>query len=944
MSQSSQSTNDEVKPAAAPALREVRFEYSPHFPQILEHLRATLLISTYQAGKLGCITTIGGKLDLAFHNFEQAMGIAAHPQRLAVGTRGQVWFLDAAHELGPKLKPVGTHDACFLSRMSLCTGNIHIHEMVWGDDQLWVVNTLFSCLAILDSHHSFVPVWRPRFVSSLAAEDRCHLNGVALQNGRPKFVTAMSETDEPAGWRPTKITSGVIIDIDSGETMARGLCMPHSPRLFGDRLWVLNSGKGHLSMVDPASGRVDEVTEFPGYTRGLAFCGQFAFVGLSKIRETAIFGGVPVAQRHKDLRCGVGIVDLQTGKQVAALQFHSGVEEIFDVQILPGLASTVINGPQPTEDSQETIWLVPNPDQIGSVMKSTPDWLKVSGARLPAKAGGSPLPATHGILTEDPRLLMREGLTLHENGKFQEAVACYYRAIALKPNYPDAFNNLGNVLQDLDRRSEAIGCYRRAIELDPKMVFAHRNLGYVLKEEGLLEDGIAVLEKAQSLEPNDIIRVILATSLPPVYASQDDLRNHRNRLLSEVEKLVRDEVTVDVTNSSAPTMFYGAYQGQNDRDLQRNLAKVFRGPDIAKPTRKKNQDSRIRLGFISRHFRNHTIGRLNLGFIRNLPRDRFHVTVISVGRHNDMMAEEFRKAADYHADLPTNLVAIRQQVAELGLDILLFSDVGMDTLTYTLALSRLAPVQCVTWGHPVTTGSQSMDYFLSSQTLEVADASDHYTEKLVRLPVLNAYYYRPDPPVIKPRSSFGLDDNRHLYLCFQNLFKMHPEFDAILNGILVRDPLGDIVIMEGKYPQWTQMLRNRFARTLGDHASRVLFLPGQSHPDFMSLNAVADVSLDPIHFGGGNTTYEALAVGLPVITLPSQFLRGRITNAMYQQMGMTDLVATSAEEYVELAVRLGTERDFRQTVSQKILDTCPVLFEDGRAVTGYAEFFTSVSP
>ena len=944
MSQASEPINDDGKPAAAAPLREVRFEYSPHFPQILEHLKATLLISTYQAGKLGCITAREGKLDLAFHNFEQAMGIAANPQRLAIGTRGQVWFLDAAHELAPRIKPVGVHDACFLSRMSLCTGNIHIHEMVWGGEQLWVVNTLFSCLAILDSHHSFVPVWRPRFISGLAAEDRCHLNGLSLQNGRPKYVTAMSETDTPAGWRPTKLTGGVIMDVESGETVTRGLCMPHSPRLYGDRLWVLNSGKGQLSVVDPASGRVDDVTEVPGYARGLAFCGQFAFVGLSRIRETAIFGGVPVGQRHKDLRCGVGIVDLQTGQQVAALQFHSGVEEIFDVQILPGLASAVINGPQPTEDSQETIWLVPSPDQAGSLMQSTPDWLKLSGARLPSVSTRSPLPTTQGILPEDPRNLMREGLAMHENGRLQEAVACYYRAIALKPNYPDAFNNLGNVLQDLERRSDAIGCYRRAIELDPNMVFAHRNLGYVLKEEGLLDEGIAVLEKAQALESNDIIRVILATSLPPVYSSLDDLQQRRKRLLTEVKKLVQDRVEVDVTNSSAPTMFYGAYQGENDRALQKNLATVFRAPKVTGSARTKSGDDRIRVGFISRHFRNHTIGRLNLGFIRKLPRDRFHVSVISVGRHTDMLAEEFRTAADQHIDLPTNLSAIRQQVADLGLDVLLFSDVGMDTLTYTLALSRLAPVQCVTWGHPVTTGSESMDYFLSSQTLEVSSADEHYTEKLVRLPVLNAYYYRPDPPAIKPRSSFGLDDNRHLYLCFQNLFKMHPEFDAILHGILSRDPLGDVVIMEGKYPRWTQMLRDRFARTLGEHASRVLFLPGQSHPDFMSLNAAADVSLDPIHFGGGNTTYEALAVGLPVVTMPSQFLRGRITNAMYQQMGMTDLVASSAEEYVDLAIRLGTDREFRQATSKKILDACPVLFEDQRAVDAYSDFFAGVSP
>jgi uncharacterized protein (TIGR03032 family) len=926
-------TEESAAVAEGTKFREVRFEYSPQFPRILEHCQASLLVSTYQAGKLGVISSHQGKLQLAFHSFEQSMGVAASPQRIAVGTRGQVWFLQAAHDLGPRIEPPNTHDGCFLARSSLVTGNIHIHDLAWGQSELWVVNTLFSCLSTLSEDFSFVPRWRPKFVSQLAAEDRCHLNGMAMRNGRPKFVTALSNTDAPAGWRPNKATTGLIIDVDSGEVVASGLSMPHSPRLYNDRLWVLDSGKGNVSQVDESSGKLTVIAEVPGYTRGLAFSGQFAFVGLSRIRESNIFGGLPIASKHAQLHCGVGIVDLVSGQSVAALQFHSGVEEIYDVQVLAGFRFPVLSGPQPQEDSAQTIWLVPREDQAARMTQQNSVWLRSPGPEGPAR------PAMQMMQSEDPQQLVRRGASLHERGQPAQAIECYKAALAAQPDYADAYNNMGNALQDLDRRDDAIECYRAAIRVQPKYVFSYRNLGYVLKEEGRLDEGMEVLRQAQAIEPNPVIRLVMDTSLPPVYPSVEDVRVRRTRLLDNVQRMVDEGLSIDVTNTSAPTMFYAAYQGENDRQLQVNLCKLFRAPQPFDPRRKRRSGDKIRVGFISRHFRNHTIGRLNLGIVEKLPRDRFDVTVISVGRYDDMLAARFKAGADHHLELPTNLQAIRQQVAALDLDILMFSDIGMDTLTYTLAMSRMAPIQCATWGHPVTTGSPAVDYFISSKTLEVPEADEHYSERLERFDVLNVYYYRPDPPVKKRRSDFGLSEDKNLYLCFQNVFKFHPDFDPILRGILERDPKAEIVFMEGKHGTWTNLLRQRWSRTLGRELDKVRFLPGQSHPDFMSLYGVSDVSLDPIHFGGGNTTYEALAVGLPVVTLPSRFLRCRISAAQYEQIGVRDFVVDSPDAYIELAHKLGTDADYRRFAQEKILSACAVLFEDRRAVAEYARFF-----
>lgn len=927
--------------------REVRFEYSPHFPGILQHCRAALLVSTYQAGKLLVIGCHDGKLVPAFHSFEQAMGIAAGPPGIAVGSRGVVWRLTDSHELAPRIEPAGTHDACWRTRSAHATGNIQIHEMAWCEDELWVVNTLFSALCTLHRDFSFVPRWQPPFISGLAAEDRCHLNGMALREGRPAFVTAMSETDTPAGWRPGKASNGVVIDVASGATVARGFAMPHSPRWFGDRLWVLNSGRGDLSTVDPASGRIEPVVALPGYTRGLAFHGQFAFVGLSRIRESAIFGGLPVEAMHDGLKCGIAVVDLLSGKNVAAFQFHSGVEEIFDIQVIPGALNPVLSGPDPVKDEARTIWLVPPPgaretidDQAAAPVFS--ERAKEPGARPEGlRHGDGPAglrpSASSELLSADPQALLRQAISAHEHGRLDASVTLYRQAIALAPGFADAWNNLGNVHQDLRQPDQALDCYRRAIRLSPQSVHAWRNLGYVLKEQGRIEEGMGILEQAQQIEPNDVIRYVIATSLPPVYESMDDLRARREKLEANVARMSADGLKIDIARNPAPTMFYAAYQGLNDRELQRQLASLLAGPHTGIERGARPQGKRIRIGLISRHFRNHTIGRLNIGAVQHLPRDRFEVSVISVGSHDDQFAQRFRAAADRYVALPTNLAAVREQVAAMKFDLLFFADVGMDTLTYSLAMSRLAPAQCCTWGHPVTTGSPAMDAFISSEHLESPGGDGHYTERLVRLPRLGVCYERPAPPKPRPREYFGLDPERHVYLCFQTLFKFHPEFDAILAGILARDPRGDLVLMEGQHPEWTAMLQRRFARTLGEGAKRVHFLPGQSHEDFMSLYGVADVSLDPIHFGGGNTTYEALAIGLPVVTLPSEFLRCRLSHAMYRQMGLDDCIATSAADYIDKAVRIATQPDMRRDLSRRIVEQSVVLYDDRGAISELAD-------
>jgi uncharacterized protein (TIGR03032 family) len=344
-----------------PPTREIRHEYARSLPPLLSQLGVSLLVSTYQAGKVVAVGVASGELALSYHNFERAMGLAVKPDGVAVAARAQVWFLQGAHDLAARVEPARQHDACFLTRSSHFTGEIQIHELAWAGEELWLVNTAFSCLCTLDDRHSFVPRWRPPFLTALAAEDRCHLNGLAVADGAPRYVTALAETDTPQGWRANKVQRGCLIDVASGQTVARGFAMPHSPRVHRGRIWMLNSGAGQLVRIDPASGRAETVTELPGYTRGLALYDQFAFVGLSKIRETSTFGGMPIADRLPELKCGVGVVDLRTGRLMSHLEFVTGVEEIFDVQVMPGICCPVLSGPYAGLDGAAPIWTVPQP-------------------------------------------------------------------------------------------------------------------------------------------------------------------------------------------------------------------------------------------------------------------------------------------------------------------------------------------------------------------------------------------------------------------------------------------------------------------------------------------------------------------------------------------------------------------------------------------------------
>lgn len=316
--------------------------HTTNLPQILRELNTSLLITTYQAGKLILVRNDGGTLNTHFVGFRKPMGLAVDHARFFVGTETGIREYRNVPAASARLEPANRHDAVYVLRNQHVTGNIDIHEMAIADGECWYVNTLFSCLCTRDDDYSFVPQWRPHFISGLAPEDRCHLNGLAVVDGEPRFLTALGETDTPQGWRANKKNGGILLDYASGEAIVRGLSMPHSPRWHRDRLWVLESGRGSLGTVDLATGKVETVARVPGFTRGLDFLGPLAFIGLSQLRETNAFTDIPITEENADRMSGVWIVNIQSGQTIGFLKFSNVVQEIFAVQTLPGMAFPAI--------------------------------------------------------------------------------------------------------------------------------------------------------------------------------------------------------------------------------------------------------------------------------------------------------------------------------------------------------------------------------------------------------------------------------------------------------------------------------------------------------------------------------------------------------------------------------------------------------------------------
>lgn len=312
--------------------------HTTNFPEILRQLGASLLVTTYQAGKLVVLRPDGDTINTHFRSFNRPMGLAVDRHRLVLGARTEIAEFRNMPDIAARLQTPPRHDAVYMARRAHITGAIDIHEMACdATGTVWFVNTAFSCLCTLDDVSSFVPRWRPHFVSHYSPEDRCHLNGLGMRDGVPRYVSALGETNSARGWRANKRDGGIVMDVPANAVISRGLSMPHSPRWYDNRLWVLESGRGALVTIDPETGIKTVVARVPGFARGLDFVGPVAIIGLSQLRETNAFTDIPITENNSDRLSGIWLVHIVTGNTIGLLKFTGGVQEIFAVQAIPGV-------------------------------------------------------------------------------------------------------------------------------------------------------------------------------------------------------------------------------------------------------------------------------------------------------------------------------------------------------------------------------------------------------------------------------------------------------------------------------------------------------------------------------------------------------------------------------------------------------------------------------
>lgn len=529
---------------------------------------------------------------------------------------------------------------------------------------------------------------------------------------------------------------------------------------------------------------------------------------------------------------------------------------------------------------------------------------------------------------------------LFEANDFVRAIFHYHSAIEANPDSVEAYKHLGAayyIQHDYENTRKAL---KAALSLKPDEPEVLANIANTYYAEANHDEAVDYYRRSLDIRNSDGIALRLALIVPPMMRSAQEIAEVRSALKFSVEALLEAPPKLtDPLKEHGQTNFYLSYHGVSNRALVSDIADLylkacpalaFESPHCRLAS--KPNTSSLRIVTVCAYLYHHTIGKLMQGLIRELSAHGLEICVAIFDPQKRTLAQELLGNSVDIIVLSNQLTEAQRQVASCKADLVLYPEIGMDTLTYFLAFARLAPVQCVMWGHPDTTGIPAIDYYLSSNLIEPFDAQQHYRETLIQLNELPMYYTRPEPESTGSRSQFGLSEQDHIYLCPQTLFKFHPDFDVIIAQILHKDPLGKLVLINSLYPHWKDMLIARWKVSMPDALKQVVFLPSLPQQQFYQLLQCADVMLDPFYFGGGNTTFEALALGVPIVTLPGEFMRGRVTHGCYRRMEYDELIARNEEEYVSLCNRLAMDSNFRLECRKEILKRSDVLFENKAAV------------
>lgn len=582
-------------------------------------------------------------------------------------------------------------------------------------------------------------------------------------------------------------------------------------------------------------------------------------------------------------------------------------------------------------------------------------------------------------------------------GRLDEARTAFERAVALQPDYALAIANvavmwrdageveraevllkaaltrttgkpplraivvaLAGLLRERGALDEALPLYEQAIAMAPAASAGEWfNLGRVYAERDEPERARDAYRRSFGLDRKDLRGAIGSRlSLPMIYADAADVTRARDRyaegladLHASADERVAGLTPGEVLDGLRWTNFFLAYQGRDDRELQASyggfVARAIElgAPAWRSPLAKRNTDgTRLRVGFASAFFHVGTAGRYFRSWLTDLARERFEVFVYHLYPGLDDIASEIKARADRFVEFGGSRArpsVIAHVIRDDALDVLVYPELGMDHTSFVLAALRLAPRQLAGWGHPVTSGHTTIDGFISCADMEPPGADTHYVEPLLRLPGIGTCYRRPALPERVPRARFSLPDDRVLLLCPQSLFKVHPDNDALFARVLAGNARATLVMFDGRHPRVTDRFVRRIGGVFDAHGlsarERLIVLPPLPHDDYLRLNLVCDAMVDTLHWSGGNTSLDALACALPVVTLPGDYMRGRQSAAMLATIGAPELIARDGDDYVRIASRLVGDRQWRDALAATIRDGLSQLFDTPAPVEAFAE-------
>ena len=669
--------------------------------------------------------------------------------------------------------------------------------------------------------------------------------------------------------------------------------------------------------------------------------------------------GIELMQRAM----GLGLLSVELLNNLGAAYVHAGqhpqASSCFDraIQLAPSHAASYYNKSCLLKDLGDVAGAA---DHLRSAIRCDPSYTT-------ALNNLASLLIDHGDMSEatallerclqiDPRYvraLSNLGMVYQKTQQFEPAEAVYRRTIEIDPNYALAYHNLASLHFDRSQLDEARSMYERATQLDPRSHESFVGLGTTLATQSKYDEARAAYEHALTLRDDPGLRLRLALQMPVVARSVVEAQQTRQRIEDAVDGLLyRPPVIRNAVEQVGTLPFYLAFQGLDERPFLERLSTLLRraSPDlnfIAEHCRAPGSikgKRPLRIGFVSKYLFDHPVGKHNATLFEQLPRDEFELIVARPAQREDDVSRRIAQHCQQSVVLHHDFHVARRQLADLKLDVLNYTDIGMDPWSTFLAYARLAPVQCVFTGHPVTTGLTTIDYFISSRLMEYRGAEEHYTEKLVQLETLPSLYRPPDlPATVAPREALGLPATGNLYISAQTLFKYHPADDELFANILRNDPQGWLVMFDGRHANWTEIMRERLYSAMPDVAPRIVFHPRVKTPEFLQILSHAAAVLDTPRFNGGTTTIDALSVGAPVVTLPGPYLRTRTTLGCYLRMQIAELYAPDRDNYVKLAVRLGLDPRWREQMRQKILAARETLLHNPGYPQELASFFRSLA-